>query len=427
MTHSRPKPQQRLALQILFWMMGTFILMLGLVFFSFHIAIQKNYKKFAASEFEQEYNLLQKTLLQESLMHGCSLTEAIPLAFEQLNPYWLKKGYQAEMLHKRAGPPQFIDEGWIFERSLLADDLEGITYRLHLHFEHFEAMRTHARSILMGCFLLLFLVIFLSTAFVLSRFTRPLRRLVEGAQAVTNGNFSVQVEVQKPDEIGELTAVFNQMVKGLALKDQYRALLDQLNDEAVAQKLLQGEIQLQGEEREATVLFCDIRGFTELSGHIEPHALVEILNTHLSAMAEIAHQHNGVVDKFIGDAIMVIFGSPYAYGQDALHAAQAAEAMMQARATLNENQPHPLHMGIGLSTGKVIAGCVGSPKRRNYTVIGQTVNQSARLCSQAKPDQILLDAATERLIASKIACENLGPVTLKGIENPVPAFQLKPV
>ncbi len=257
------------------------------------------------------------------------------------------------------------------------------------------------------------------------RMTRPIRRLVAANQRVKEGDFLVHVPVDREDELGQLSRSFNEMVDGLALKDRYRSILSQVTDKEVAERLLQGEVELGGEERNCTILFCDIRGFTHLSEHMHPATLIRLLNEHMSALADLAHTYHGVVDKFIGDAIMVIFGSPRSYGNDAYNAGQAALAMQAKRLHLNQVSDVPFEIGIGIASGRVVAGCIGSSERLNYTVVGNRVNIASRLCGKAKAGEIFIDESTRTRLGSNATVEGLPAMTLKGISEPVAVFSLK--
>jgi len=151
------------------------------------------------------------------------------------------------------------------------------------------------------------LVCLILAAFVSRRFTRPILDLVQGTEAVGRGDFSTRVAVRSRDEVGCLSAAFNEMSAELAQKEKYRNVLDRVTDREVAERLLSGELSLGGELREASILFCDIRGFTSLTERMDPVEVIELLNLHMTALTDVVHRHHGVVDKFVGDALMAIF------------------------------------------------------------------------------------------------------------------------
>ena len=252
----------------------------------------------------------------------------------------------------------------------------------------------------------------------------PIRELQRGTAEVRAGNFEVQVPVRGRDELGDLAAAFNEMTVGLALKERYRTVLNSVADEQVARQLVEGGLLLGGEERPVTVLFCDIRGFTAHSENLSAAEIIEFLNEHMTALTRVVKGNRGVVDKFVGDLIMALFGAPVSRGQDALDGARCALGILRERARLNETSRHRLEVGIGLATGRVVAGCMGSLDRLNYTVIGERVNLASRLCSLARPGQVVMDDATCLALGALAECRPLTPVKLKGFSGDVQAYEL---
>jgi len=290
-----------------------------------------------------------------------------------------------------------------------------------------QNFRKRIRLAIWGILPLIPLTGLIFSVFASRRMTRPIHHLVEATQAVGKGQYDIQVPVDRLDELGLLARSFNQMVQDLALKDRYRNILDQVTDKEVANWLLANPLKLSGELTDVSILFCDIRGFTHLSEQLSADFVLKLLNEHMSLLSMVAYVHHGVVDKFIGDAIMVIFGSPKSYGNDALHAAQAALDMMEKRNHLNQISEFPFKIGIGIASGRVVAGCVGSQERLNYTVVGSKVNWAARLCDQAAGDEILIDEATRARLGQFAHVEALPALHLKGITGSVPVFKLNEI
>jgi class 3 adenylate cyclase len=214
------------------------------------------------------------------------------------------------------------------------------------------------------------------------------------------------------------------MTEGLAQKERYRRVLDLFADKTIAEEMLRGEVVLGGEARDVTVLFCDIRGFTALTQNMPPVEVITLLNQHMTALTGVVYEHRGVVDKFMGDMIMALFGAPKSYGPDMLHAVRCAWNMIQARQDLNQGAKYPIQIGIGIASGQVVAGCMGSKDRVDYTVLGRRVNLASRLCSQAGPGQVFIDEATREGLGDQIEVAPLAPLTLKGFDEPIPAFRL---
>jgi class 3 adenylate cyclase len=275
-----------------------------------------------------------------------------------------------------------------------------------------------------GIILVTLLVGVLLAIFTSRRLTRPILELVQATEAVGRGDFNTRVAVHSRDEIGRLGASFNDMTADLALKEKYRNVLDRVTDHDVAERLLNGQLSLGGELREVSILFCDIRGFTYLTENMDPARVVDILNEHMTALNRIVHRHRGVVDKFVGDSLMALFGAPKSYGHDARDAAACALALVAERQRLNTQTARAINIGVGIATGSVLAGCMGSADRLNYTVLGNRVNLAARLCARAQPCEVLIDGATRAALPQNIEVEALEPLTLKGFSQPIPVFRL---
>lgn len=256
------------------------------------------------------------------------------------------------------------------------------------------------------------------------RLSHPVQRLARHTRVIASGDYATRLDLRREDELGDLAQAFNAMSTGLAERDQVRDLLDKNVSPEVAARLMQEGSGLGGEEREVTVLFADLRGFTTLSENLPPREVVALLNRYLDCMAQAIEAEGGVIDKFIGDEVMALFGAPLAGSNSARRALRAALAMRAALAVLNaelatEGQP-PLAFGIGINTAPVIAGNIGSQRRRNYSVIGDGVNLAARLQSQTRnPDfaaDIIISASTLAMarLVGEVRTRDLGPVTVKG-------------
>lgn len=267
---------------------------------------------------------------------------------------------------------------------------------------------------LLGLAIALLLVLWLSRSL-----SGPVRDLVVATQEIEQGNFEVRVPVRRQDEMGKLAASFDEMAAGLALQEKYRSVLHAVADRTVAEQLIAQSSGLGGETRHVTMLFCDIRGFTALTENMPPAEVIDLLNEHMTALTEVAYEHGGIVDKFVGDLIMVLFGAPVSTGADATRAVQCALSMLAVRRKLNGTSRHSLEMGIGIATGPVVAGCMGSDQRLSYTVLGHRVNLASRLCSIAQAGEIVMDAETHAEARDLIPAEPMQPMQLKGISEPV--------
>lgn len=259
------------------------------------------------------------------------------------------------------------------------------------------------------------------------RLSRPVKDLVKGTAEIRQGNFDVRVPRSSSDELGTLADSFNEMAAGLALKEKYRAVLQLVTDREVADELMSGSVQLGGETREVSVIFCDIRGFTAMSQGMAPHDVIAMLNEHMTALTRVVHEHDGVVDKFVGDSIMSLFGAPKSYGRDAEDAVRCAWGMVREREQLNAQGGRQIRIGIGIATGPALAGCMGSESRLNYTVVGERVNLAARLCGAAGPMEVVIDEATRALLPAGFQTEPLEPLALKGFAGAIAAHRVTAV
>ena len=195
----------------------------------------------------------------------------------------------------------------------------------------------------------------------------------------------------------------------------------------VAEKLAAGEVAQ--EELEVTVLFSDIRGFSTMAERLSAREIAEIVGRHLGAMAEIVVEHGGMIDKFQGDAVMAVFGAPDPLEDHAERALRCAVAMQRRQAELNDagwgtESIDGLHIGVGVNTGRVIAGAVGGGGRLEYTVIGDAVNVAQRLQSEAGGGEVVASAATVAA-SNGIDAESVGPRVVKGREEPVEVYRLR--
>jgi class 3 adenylate cyclase len=246
----------------------------------------------------------------------------------------------------------------------------------------------------------------------------PIRRLVAATAEVQQGNLAVRVP-DGHDELGRLAASFNDMTAGLAEKERYRSALDLVADARVARQLLAGEVTLGGDEKDVSVLFCDIRGFTALTQDMDPADVIALLNEHMTSLTAVIHAHGGLVDKFVGDAVMAVWGAPQATGTEARDAVATALGIVAARERLNAGAREPLAIGVGIASGPVVAGCMGSTDRLNYTVLGERVNLAARLCASAGPMEVLIDEVTRARLGDTVRATALPPMQMKGFRDAI--------
>jgi adenylate cyclase len=211
-----------------------------------------------------------------------------------------------------------------------------------------------------------------------------------------------------------------------------RAELSRFLSPALVEKAVNNELDLTktGDLVQATVLFSDIRGFTTISDGARPEHIVSMLNEYFDAMVEVVFDHGGTLDKFLGDGMMAVWGTPVQAPDDAVRAVRAANAMRRAlrdvvNAHRGERGEPPLSVGYGIATGRVVAGAMGARRRLDFTVIGDTVNLSSRLCGQARPGQILVDESTHQIMSvGGLRATALEARQIKGVARPVPVFDV---
>jgi adenylate cyclase len=264
--------------------------------------------------------------------------------------------------------------------------------------------------------------------------SQPLQQLADHTNVVAAGDYTRRIDLARGDEIGQLATAFNHMTAGLAERDRVRDLLGKVVSPEIATQLLQSDLQLGGEEREVTILFSDLRDFTSLSEKLPPTEVLALLNRYLDRMSAVIEKHGGVIDKYIGDAIMALFGAPVASPDAPARAIAAAREMAQALEQLNrelaaEGRPG-LVFGIGINTARVVAGNMGSKTRLNYTVIGDGVNLASRLEGLTKDPAyaapIIVSEATLAALPTRPPVRALGEVKVKGKEQAVRIFALAP-
>ncbi len=268
---------------------------------------------------------------------------------------------------------------------------------------------------------------------IAKRITGPIAILSKASEELSKGTYEdliLPIVDRREDEVATLAHSFHGMVSALRDRDKIRGVLNKVVSKEISQEILDHNIELGGEKKVITLLFSDIRNFTHFAEGMDPFALITILNTYMTRMCRIIDETKGVVDKFIGDEIMTLYGAPLAFSFHAVKAIEAALLMIQDLSSWNEekskvNEP-TFTIGIGIHTGVVYTGNMGAENRLNYTAIGANVNEASRLCSVAKPMQILISEETFQSpgVQEQFHCQKLDPVHLKGIENPVQVYEV---
>lgn len=277
------------------------------------------------------------------------------------------------------------------------------------------------------------LLVSLSGCLLVTRHTtEPLTELTTLVAELTPERYSQRGVPASADEVGQLTWAVNAMLGGLEERDFIKDAFSRYVTRQVSDVVLQGGLELGGELLTATILMADIRDFTGLSERMPPRQVVRLLNRYFTEMVEECMEHGGMIDKFIGDAIMVVFGAPARLTpeQSARAAAAAALGMRRRLQALNaafaaDGLPS-LRIGIGVHTGEAIAGNIGAPQRLDYTLIGDSVNTAARIeaaCKEVDHD-LLLSATTRALLGDRARVGEPRVIQLRGKSRPTQVFPL---
>jgi adenylate cyclase len=247
------------------------------------------------------------------------------------------------------------------------------------------------------------------------------------AVQVAQGNYGEPLPVQSPDEMGQLTSSFNEMVAGLKERDFISNTFGRYVDKEIAQELLARPeaARLGGEKREVVILFSDIRGFTPLAETLSPEATIKLVNHHFSEMIEVIQQHRGIIVDFLGDAILAFFDPLDGPITPAVRRAIRCGLKMQS-AVIEDNLAQPkalvLQMGVGLHVGEVVVGNIGSESRAKYGIVGSAVNLTHRIQGQAKGGEVVISEPTYQKAGPGLRVQKTFESRLKGIQEPVALY-----
>ncbi|MGD8370955.1 MAG: adenylate/guanylate cyclase domain-containing protein [Syntrophobacterales bacterium] len=343
---------------------------------------------------------------------------------------------ESELLHEEEGLHlrSYQDAGenlLLFSAPVLYQGLKIGEVQLCLTKKYIEASIVRAKV-----FILMMTLVITLTGIVMSMvlsfyFSRPIQRLVVAVEEIGKGNFAYRVNLARNDELGDLGEAINRMAEDLRLKERIQTSFGRYVTPEIVERILASpdDEWMKGTRLEATIMFVDIRGFTALAERSDPDAVVELLNSYFRLVTDIIIKHGGYLDKFVGDAVMGVFG---ALIPDPVHAESAVRAAVEVRHHLPElNQRLPaigshIQVGIGINTGEVVAGNLGSSKRMEYTVIGDNVNVASRLTDLAGPDEVLISEHTFKKLAKdeRFILQSRGSLEVKGRKGPVRIYEV---
>ncbi|MFK4486513.1 adenylate/guanylate cyclase domain-containing protein [Bradyrhizobium sp. USDA 336] len=298
--------------------------------------------------------------------------------------------------------------------------------------------RQHQTIIVSGVVTLLAAIVgFVFALLVSSGITRPVRLLLAGAREVEAGRFDKPITVSTQDEIGELAAAFNRMIEQLRHNERIRETFGRYIDPKVVQGLIdRPEVAIDGERRVMTILFCDMSGFTSMSEGMTPRGLVKVMNHYFTVMSAPIRNNRGIIDKYIGDAIMSYWGPPFIEeDEQGLLAGLAAVEMTDQVPALQKQlpdllgiraMPAPCDLRVGIATGEVLTGSIGSELMMSFTVMGDAVNLASRLeaVNKVYGTRILISQATADGIGSRLELREIDRLAVAGQSAPQAIFEL---
>jgi adenylate cyclase len=340
-----------------------------------------------------------------------------------------------EILWELDSKPLFKDKKPLLATSILQDNLTAVMRTLVDRTAGVELVRTNRNKVLVSAVLIGLLSIFLAI-YISGIVVQKIKRIIRSAEEVGRGNLAVVFEHGGSDEFGNLTVALNQMVSGLKEREKIKGILGTMIDPVVVSEAMKDLQALKrGSEKNITAFFSDVASFSNISEKLTPPQLADLLNEYLSAMTIILKQYEGVLDKYIGDAIVGIFNSPVDV-EDHVYKAVVASLEMQKKleelkAEWKAKQKYipeawQMKIRIGLNTGMAKVGFMGTDALASYTMMGDTVNLAARLEAAAKDYGVTI-LATDAVFAQvkeRIFCRRLDVVRVKGKNKPVTLYQI---
>ena len=251
----------------------------------------------------------------------------------------------------------------------------------------------------------------LATLLAVAWLTRPIGKLVSGVAAIAGGDFDTRLPVTSKDELGELTQAFNNMAVSLGQNEMLKGAFTRYVSDAALKQILSdpSKTGLHSQRVLATIYTSDVRGFTAMSETLEPEQVVQIINTYLSCQTQIILEHGGVVDKFIGDATIGVWGKEHAAPDDAIRAVRAAwdvQAYIDKMNAEREATGQVVKLiGIGVNTGEVVSGNMGSSKKMEYTVTGEHVIFADQICAECPGGKVWISESTYQIVKDQVVVE----------------------
>lgn len=385
---------------------------------------------------EISQDLVLSSHLGTFLVHGGKVISAYTADGKKIPNPKEEIPFNVAMLASNSGVVQSKGTGYYYQKMTPFQGLDLHFFTFDLEKNAFSLVHTidqESRIVLEKVSFNMRIIAFVALVLVLlllhniaRRISRPIAALARVTKKVAAGQLE-DIEIPsvggRNDEVAALCDSFSQMIIGLREKEKVKGVLNKVVSPEIAQEIMKGQVHLGGEMRKVTVLFADIRNFTNISANREPQRVIEMLNACMTKISHVIDEFGGVIDKYVGDEVMALFGAPLEKEDSALKAIQCALKMVEELKNWNEERKKegrvPIEMGIGIHTGEMIIGNMGAENRLNYTVIGSNVNFAARLCSVAKGMEILISKETlaEAHVQDNIQVEMQPPIELKGFEG----------
>jgi len=361
-----------------------------------------------------QVNVISSTLSSDDQLRLTAQLQHTGLAVTGTQRLVLSDGEYGTLIRPLSGQP--------------GDSLQVVAVIQKSYNENIENLQAF-QNVLLQFYIAVLAVSLIAVILLARSVTRPILDLALRVRRIEAGDYGQAATVTGQDEVGQLAGSVNNMARGLAEKEKVRDLLGKVVSQEIAEELLSKTIALGGEEKIVTVLFSDIKGFTSLCENMAPEAVLTLLNRYLSEITEVIEANRGVVDKYTGDSVMALFGAPLSRPNDAQNAMATVLAIQSRMTALNAANRAAgmleIGAGIGVHTGLVVAGNLGSQNRLNYTVIGDSVNLSARLEGLTRKYQvpnIVSDAS--RADAPGFVYRELDLVRVAGKREPVRIFEV---
>ena len=321
-----------------------------------------------------------------------------------------------------AGPVLNMSAPIVFKGKRLGEVQVGLS----IHY--IDRLFLDERSFLVACTLIICFIGLVVAVLFGRRFSKPISNLVVATQEFATGNYSYRVDSRRNDELGRLATAFNRMGNELFKQSMMRETFGKYVGSDVLELIMRNPetTWLKGRKNQATVLFADIRGFTAYTETRPPEVLVEELNNYFEIATTIILKHGGYVDKFIGDAVLAVFGVPVNYENHSERGVRAAVEMQQAFRQAGASGRNPLlsRVGISIKSGMVVAGSIGSQAKMEYTVIGDTVNVAAYINALAAGGEIVVGSSVMERHRNILEVESLVPQKIKGRSGLVDVYRV---